>query len=57
MACRKFSQCDVLPIYVKMTDLITEVGVDADELTAVDSGDTLHVDGALALGVALAVTA
>lgn len=40
-----------------MTNLVTEVGVDANELTAVDSGDTLHVDGALALGVTLAVTA
>lgn len=40
-----------------MTHLVTKVGVDTDQLTAVDSSDTLHVDGALALGVTLAVTA
>jgi hypothetical protein len=57
VACGKFCQCDLLFVYVEMTNLVTEVGVDADELTAVDSGDTLHVDGALALGVTLAVTA
>jgi hypothetical protein len=57
VACGKFCQCDLLFVYVEMTNLVTEVGVDADELTAVDSGDTLHVDGSLALGVTLAVTA
>jgi hypothetical protein len=40
-----------------VTDIVTEVGVDTDELTTVDGSDTLHVDGSLALGVTLAVTA
>jgi hypothetical protein len=40
-----------------VTNLVSEVGVDADELATVDGGDTLHVDGSLALGVAFAVAA
>ena len=39
------------------TYLVTQVGVDANELTTLDGGDTLHVNGSLAGLVALAVAA
>lgn len=37
------------------TYLVSVVGVDANQLTTIDSGGSFHVDTALALGVALAV--